>query len=379
MTIPGSVTETYGFDGCTSLTSVIISNGVTVVGGFNDCTSLTSVTIPDSVTEFGGFNNCTSLTSETIPDSVTEIWTSYGAAFDGCTSLNAVYKGKSYDYENIDLLYDAINMGETGLKIEDGALKDVSRALTEVIIPNSVTEISDWAFSDCKRLTSVTIPDSVTKIGEDTFSGCTSLKNASYKGKSYDYEYIDVLCDDINLKTDLVIEDGVLEDVSRGLTEVVIPDNVTKISGYAFSGCTRLTSVTIPDSVTEIGYKAFEDCTSLTRVAYKGKIYDGESASGMFIFGKTFETYKIELGENEFFYKDYPYLDLPYMTISFLSDEKCEMTISADGETMTQELQYTLQKQSIIFTDGEELQIVNGRELLWDMSVDDDKVLLYLR
>ncbi|MDE7229001.1 MAG: leucine-rich repeat domain-containing protein [Oscillospiraceae bacterium] len=223
--IPGSVTETYGFDGCTSLTSVIISNGVTVVGGFNDCTSLTSVTIPDSVTE---------------------ICTSYGAAFDGCTSLNAVYKGKSYDYENIGFLYDAINMVETGLKIKDGVLKDVSRALTEVVIPDSVTEISDWAFSDCKRLTSVTIPDSVTKIGGNAFNGYEKIQ-VTYKGKVYNSDTMDLLYDAINLgETGIKIEDGVLEDVSRGLTEVVIPDNVTKISGYAFSGCTRLTSVTIP-------------------------------------------------------------------------------------------------------------------------------------
>ena len=45
-----------------------------------------------------------------------------------------------------------------------------------------------------------------------------------------------------------------------------IPDSVTTIGFYAFSGCTSLTSVNIPDSVTTIGFYAFEGCTSLTSV-----------------------------------------------------------------------------------------------------------------
>ena len=49
-------------------------------------------------------------------------------------------------------------------------------------------------------------------------------------------------------------------------TEVVIPEGVTSIGGYAFSGCSSLTSVTIPDSVTRIGIYAFKGCSSLTSV-----------------------------------------------------------------------------------------------------------------
>jgi hypothetical protein len=45
---------------------------------------------------------------------------------------------------------------------------------------------------------------------------------------------------------------------------VTIPDSVTSIGSYAFSGCTSLTSIIIPDSVTSIGNYAFSNCTSLT-------------------------------------------------------------------------------------------------------------------
>ncbi len=47
----------------------------------------------------------------------------------------------------------------------------------QYIIPDSVTSIDNYAFSDCKNLTSITIPDSVTTIGDSAFSGCSSLQN----------------------------------------------------------------------------------------------------------------------------------------------------------------------------------------------------------
>ena len=65
----------------------------------------------------------------------------------------------------------------------------------------------------------------------------------------------------------LVIEDDVVVGVeSKNITEAVIPDGVTSIGDWAFSGRTSLTSINIHNSVTPIGAYAFSGCKSLTSV-----------------------------------------------------------------------------------------------------------------
>ena len=309
------------FSGSTRLTSVTIPNSVTTIGNnaFYDCTGLTSITIPDSVTSIGeeAFYGCTGLkgvyisdivawcdikfdyfdycssnplcyahnlylngelvTDLVIPDSVTSIG---DKAFKGCTCLEGVYITDIAAWCNIEFDYSwssnplcyAHNLYLNG------------ELVTDLVIPDIVTTIGWNAFYDCTGLTSITIPDSVTSIGDKAFYGCTCLEgvyitdiaawcNIKFNGYSSNpLYYAHNLYLNGELVTDLVIPDGVTTIGGYafyncyGLTSVTIPDSVTTIGGSAFYGCTGLTSITIPDSVTSIGNYAFADCTGLTNI-----------------------------------------------------------------------------------------------------------------
>ncbi|MBE6197525.1 MAG: hypothetical protein E7141_02475 [Rikenellaceae bacterium] len=351
ITIPDSVTSIgeYAFKNCTSLTSVTIGNSVTSIGefAFSDCTSLTSITIPNSVTEIGAaaFTGCTSLirvdifdlsawckikfleqkssgyfyfytnplergaklylngselTDITIPSDITEI---KQYAFCGCTSLTSVTIGNSvtsigdYAFEGCTALKDVyVNITDLAAYATNNRMSTIGGnkhllvngvEITELVIPDSVTEIGYGAFSRCTSLTSVTISDSVTNIGVYAFRSCTSLTSITIPDSvtsigNYAFnnctslKRVDIT--DLSAWCKISFGDYEANPLSNGaklylngseLTDITIPSDITEIKAYAFRGCTSLTSITIPDSVTEIGGRAFSDCTSLKEVYCK--------------------------------------------------------------------------------------------------------------
>ena len=255
LTIPSSVT----YNG-TTYTVTSIGNDA-----FYYCSGLTSVTIPNSVTSIGNdaFNICSGLTSVTIPNSVTSIGS---GAFYGCTGLTStIYTGTIAQWCNISFwgssanpLYCSHSLTISGSEV------------TNLVIPNGVTEIKQYAFCGCSGLTSVTIPNSVTSIGDVAFRGCTGLTSVTI-GNSVTSIGIGAFYDCTGL-TSVIIPNSVTSigtqafEGCSGLTSVTIPNSVTSIGSSAFSGCTSLTSVTIPNSVTWIGSSAFYNCTGLTSV-----------------------------------------------------------------------------------------------------------------
>ncbi|MBR5686630.1 MAG: leucine-rich repeat protein [Prevotella sp.] len=256
------------------LTEQITINGVnyTVTGinghAFENCQNMTEVNIPQTVTNIGAyaFSGCNNLTSVTIPDGVTGI----GAyAFDGCSGL-------------------------TGVTIPDGvtSIGDYTfngcSSLTSVTVPDGVTRIGTYAFSDCAGLTSVTFPSSLTSIGTYAFSGCTGLTKVvvpdvgTWSRVSFGNYYANPL----------VYAHHLYSDENTECTDLVIPDGVTGINSYAFSGCSGLSSVTIPSSVTNIASYAFSGCNGLTTVTMNSNAVMSRYYMNN-IFGKQVENYII--------------------------------------------------------------------------------------
>ena len=142
---------------------------------------------------------------------------------------------------------DGVYSIKKGVKIIGKRAFAFCNFLTNIIIPESVTNIGEHAFSCCYSLTSINIPESVTNIEKAAFSCCDSL-------------------------TSINIPDSVTSIGKRAfwgcdsLASITIPNSVTSIGDYAFSDCDSLASITIPDSVTTIGMFAFSDCDSLASI-----------------------------------------------------------------------------------------------------------------
>lgn len=148
--------------------------------------------------------------------------------------------------------------------------------LEKIILPNSITEISNNAFDGCKALTTIRLPDSVTRIGQEAFSNCESLKTVGLPNYITTIEKRTFI--NCHALESIIIPDSVTEigesafyDCSA-LPTINIPDGITKIASAAFASCTSLQSIDIPESVTEIGYAAFNGCESLSSIKIPSKV-----------------------------------------------------------------------------------------------------------
>jgi len=229
----------FAEDGCyegVELTSVSIPKSVKSIGeGAFMCCPITDITLPQGLESIGEYAfSSTGLTNIFIPSSVTSIDVD---AFGGCYDLtnitveagNTNYKssgGALYNYAGTTLI--SCPAGLTGITISNGVKSITESAfegcanITDVILPQTLTNIGGGAFINCTSLKSISIPQGVTKIGESTFNGCKDLINAS------------------------------------------IPQSVTSIGGYAFNYCTSLKSVTIMNSTLTIEKYAFNGCENFT-------------------------------------------------------------------------------------------------------------------
>lgn len=233
----------YPFGGCSKITSLVIPDSVTAIGNsaFTGLTNATNITIGKNVTEIGtsAFSGLKKLTSVTIPDKVTTIGSS---AFYNCQGITEVTIGNSVSVIGNLAFYNCLS-------------------LTKITIGNSVSVIGDSAFWCCNKLTSINIPDSVTKIGTNAFYNCEALATVYIEDISK-WAAIDFGGYDAN---PFYYAENIYVDGEKFNGSVVIGDDITKIGDYAFYGCDTLTNITIPDSVSKIGIYAFGN-TALANV-----------------------------------------------------------------------------------------------------------------
>ena len=268
VTIPSSVTSIGDmvFMCCYGLTSIIVQKDNPKYDSRNDCNAIIetnsntlivgcqNTVIPNSVTNIAGhsFTDCHSLTSITIPESVTSI---QNGAFSFCPGLTSIIVEK--DNPKYDSRNDCNAIIETNSNTLIAGCKNT-------VIPNSVTNISGYAFYGCSSLTSITIPGSVTSVGDNAFFSCTKLTNITVEkgNKKYDSRNNCNAIIETNSNTLIV-----------GCKNTVIPNSVTSIGKNAFNG-SDISSINIPNSVTSIASSAFSN-TQWYNSQPNGVIYAG--------------------------------------------------------------------------------------------------------
>jgi hypothetical protein len=120
-----------------------------------------------------------------------------------------------------------------------------------------VTSIASYAFPGNISLTNVTIGTGITNIGDYAFSDCTSLTAINVDASNPDYSSVDGVLFD-QTRTTLI-----QYPASKTGTCYTIPYGVVSIGGASFYDSQSLTNVAIPNSVTSIGLESFYDCLNL--------------------------------------------------------------------------------------------------------------------
>ena len=244
---------TSGITGVLNIPSSVTYNNntyqvVRIAGqAFFNQSNITSVIIPSTVTTIGtqAFAHCTGITSATIPNSVTTIQ-SY--VFQGCSSLTYID------------LPDSLSV------ISNYTFLNCS-SLSSVEIPNTVTVIEGGAFKGCSNLTNITIPNSVTSIGMQAFAQCNNLSITNFSGTIAQWCNLDFADKSANPTS----RSHNLHVNNTAVNNLVIPNGVTMIKKYVFTGC-NITSIAIPSSVLHIGDDAFFSCDSLTITNFLGTL-----------------------------------------------------------------------------------------------------------
>ena len=151
-----------------------------------------------------------------------------------------------------------LKIGRNVARIGRGAFSSCDQ-LTKITIPASVIVIGSGAFVFCTKLTEISIPASVTNIGDGAFNACFSLKSITVDAANPVYCSADGVLYDKNRTRLLQFPGG----KAGGY---IIPNDVTNIEHFALWNCPYLTSVTMPEGVTSIGDEEFAACGRLVTV-----------------------------------------------------------------------------------------------------------------
>lgn len=161
-------------------------------------------------------------------------------------------------------------------KIENRAFANLSVSQFELILPDTLEYIGDYAFMNCGAMNTIIVPSSVTHLGVGVFYGCASLDYIYFREGITITEIPTQLCYGGALKCIGTID---ADGNTSGTNTIVFPDTITTIAERAFENCSSLGhSIIISDNVTSIGDYAFYG-TSINNITLGTGLATGSSSS----------------------------------------------------------------------------------------------------
>lgn len=149
-------------------------------------------------------------------------------------------------FANIDSNVECITF-ESDKDIKLGGAFMMAQNITNVELPDQLTEIPAFAFWGCGTLKTITIPSGVVTIDESAFEGDTNLEEVTFAGNVQE------------------IGKAAFKDCTT-LKKLKLPDSVYFCGEYAFSGCSALEKVELSSKLTEVGEGVFYECTALKKI-----------------------------------------------------------------------------------------------------------------
>jgi len=253
----------YMFADCKNLTKIELSNSVTSIGSyaFKNCVGLSDLSFLNSqnlnqINDFA-FDGCMTLTNLDLPNNILNLGLK---VFNNCLNLQKITIYNNFCYQ--------VNDGE---KFVDrfGNLENVLR---EITFADGVIKIPANYFENFVRLNKVVISDSVESIEGNCFYNCTNLNDFQISQNSNIINFnCSALAETAWMKTnnEMLIRNNVLLVVPSGVGEqVIVPENVIKISSYSFTYNTSVKKISLPSNLENIDRYAFYNNKNINEVNF---------------------------------------------------------------------------------------------------------------
>ena len=283
VTIPKSVSniEQSAFHGCKGLKEVVIKGSVERIKEevFSDCEKLAQISIAEGLERIdeSAFSGCISLTSFDFPSTLKTIGSH---AFKDCG-------------------FEKVTIPETVTEIEEGAFENC-KSLSEASLPEGIEKIENRVFAGCRSLTSFGFPSTLHTIGYEAFYGCgfesliipatiTEIEERAFENCW--------MLNTVNIPESLRIISAYAFERCSSLKSVIVPEGVEEIKEYAFDLCGNLEDICLPNTVNVIESCAFKFCTSLKRIELPNKLK--KISAGLFYECKSLPEITIPNGVTE--------------------------------------------------------------------------------